>query len=386
MKRRLRCRFVLIALAALIVLESAIVAFSIGSSYLQMTTTADRLILLAGTDPDASALADARYFSVTYVPHEKTVQTELSHAPEMRTPDAVALAKEIIASRQERGYIDHYRYLVHRGKSGIHITFLARAAALDAFQSNARSLLIVSAAGLCVMAVVLVLISGKVVAPLVKNHERQKEFITSASHELKTPLTVIHADAQLLESEIGENEWLTDIIRQTTSMTEMTHRLVTLARAEEENDHFVRIDFPISDVVSDVAEPYRAVAQSSGKTYTLDIQDGLSYHGDENAIRELVTALLDNAFKYSPARGSIHVCLAASGRHLRFSVENSVTNIDAQETQHFTERFYRKNTSDSIKGFGIGLSLAQSVAEAHKGKLSITLPEKDRIQISATLK
>ena len=144
MKRRLRCRFVLIALAALIVLESAIVAFSIGSSYLQMTTTADRLILLAGTDPDASALADARYFSVTYVPHEKTVQTELSHAPEMRTPDAVTLAKEIIASRQERGYIDHYRYLVHRGKSGIHITFLARAAALDAFQSNARSLLIVS--------------------------------------------------------------------------------------------------------------------------------------------------------------------------------------------------------------------------------------------------
>lgn len=105
---------------------------------------------------------------------------------------------------------------------------------MEAFRNNTETLILVSVGGIAVMAIVLTILSAKVVSPLVKNHQRQKEFITSASHELKTPLTVIHADAQLLESEIGENEWLSDIIKQTTNMTEMTHKLVCLARAEEQ--------------------------------------------------------------------------------------------------------------------------------------------------------
>lgn len=116
---------------------------------------------------------------------------------------------------------------------------------MEAFRNNTETLILVSVGGIAVMAIVLTILSAKVVfPPLVKNHQRQKEFITSASHELKTPLTVIHADAQLLESEIGENEWLSDIIKQTTNMTEMTHKLVCLARAEEQGNHFVKIEFP----------------------------------------------------------------------------------------------------------------------------------------------
>lgn len=386
MKRRLQWQFVLLSLAALIILQAAIVAFSIGNSYQQMTTSADRIILLTSTEPDSMEIGDARYFRVSYNLEDKVFETDLNHTALVTESDAMEYAKEIIAQKRDSGYTEHYRYLVHRGKDGIHITFLSRYEAMEAFQDNAKALLLISATGIFVMAVVLAAISGKVVSPLVKNRETQKEFITSASHELKTPLTVIHADAQLLESEIGENEWLSDIIKQTSSMTEMTHRLVYLARAEEQEDHFVKIEFPISDVAEDVTDSYRSVAQSKEKVYTLDIQKSLSYCGDEKAIRELMTALLDNAFKYSTDGGSITVRLTTEGKGVRFTVENSVTGIDPKQLEIFTQRFYRTDTSDRIKGFGIGLSLAQAVAKAHKGKLTVTLPKEDWIEISAILK
>ena len=386
MKRRLQSRFVLLAVAALLVLQAGIVAFSIGSSYRRMTTCADRLILLAATDADSPELGDARYFRVIFHPEERTFETDLSHTALVTQGAALEYAIGVIASGADSGYAGHYRYLVYRGESGIHITFLSRYEAVEAFRDNAKAMLLISAAGVLGMALLLAAVSGMVVSPLVKNRQRQKEFITSASHGLKTPLAVIQADAQLLEAEIGENEWLSDILKQTASMTEMTQRLVYLARAEEQDNHFVKIEFPISDVAEDIADSYRSLAQSSEKTYTLEIQEGLSYCGDEKAIRELMTALLDNAFKYSAGNGNISVRLAAEGKGVRFTVENEVSDIDPKQLENYAERFYRADTSDRIKGFGIGLSLVRVVAEAHKGRLTIALPQKGRICISAILR
>ena len=385
-KRHLQIRFVLLSVMALMTLQIVIVCFSILRNYRQMTTNADRIILMISSSPDSPEIGGARYFRVSYDLNDKTFETDLTHISLVSQTDAVEYAEEIIDSRSSSGYVQHYRYLVHRGKKGISITFLSRHEATEAFHDNAKTLILVSAVSIAVMSVLLVAVSSKVVSPIVKNHQRQKEFITSASHELKTPLTVIHADAQLLESEIGENEWLSDIIRQTENMSEMTHKLVFLARAEEQDDYFVRIEFPISDIAQEVADSYRSVAQSKGRNYTADIQEGLSFCGDEKAIRELMTALLDNAFKYSTADGSIRVSLFAEGKGVRFTVENTVEGIDENQLEFFTQRFYRKDTSIRIRGFGIGLSLVQVVAQAHKGRLSVMLPEKDRIQVSVTLK
>lgn len=386
MKRRLQIQFIVLSVAALVLLQTLIVGFSISRNYKQMATSADRLILLTNTSLDSSEIGDLRYFRVSFSPENKAFETDLTHTSLVTQTAAVEYAKEVIDSGSSKGYVQHYRYLVHRGKNGIHITFLSRFEAMKAFQNNAETLILVSVSSIAVMAAVLTILSSKVVSPLVKNQQRQKEFITSASHELKTPLTVIHADAQLLESEIGENEWLSDIMKQTTNMTEMTHKLVYLARAEEQNNRFVKIKFPISDVAEDVAEPYRSVAQNRKKSYILNIQEDLSYCGDEKAIRELMTALLDNAFKYSTDGSSILVSLSAEGKGVRFTIENTITGIDPKQLEFFTQRFYRSDTSNKIKGFGIGLSVVQVVAQAHKGKLTMTLPQKDRIQISVTLK
>lgn len=383
LKRRLQVRFVLLSVLALIVLQTAIVTFSICRSYRQMTLRADAIIKSLET---AAETDDARYFRTTFDIESKTFDFDLAHTALVTRPLATELAKKVIAGKSEKGYIAGYRYLVRREAGIIQITFLSRTVATESFRSNAGSLILISLSGIAVMAVLLTAVSGAVVAPLVRNRQKQKEFITSASHGLKTPLTVISADAQLLESEIGENEWLTDIMKQTSEMTELTHRLVYLARAEEQDEKMKKIIFPISDVAEDVASSFRSVAENTGKSFDVSIEGGISYCGDEKAIRELLTVLLDNAFKYSPAGGSVRLTLSAEGHGVKISTENDAVGISEENIGKLSGRFYRADTSDKIKGFGIGLSIAKAVAENHKGKLSFEVTKPDRIKITATLK
>lgn len=383
MKRRLQFRFVFWAVLALVSLQLLIVAFSITRSYRQMTLKADRIIILTGTSPDAPEAANARYFTVTYRLEDRSFDADLTHTALVTPAAAVECAKSVIDGKKDSGYLGDYRYLVRREKGRIRITFLSRVTALEAFRSNAEILVLFSAGGIAVMTVILIGVSGKVVSPLVKNHRKQKEFITSASHELKTPLTVIHADAQLLESEIGENQWLSDIMSQTRHLTEMTRRLVYLARAEEQEGYFVKIQFPVGDVAEEVAGSYRSVAQNSGKKYEVHIQQGLSYCGDERGIRELMTVLLDNAFKYAPAEGNVEVTLKSQGHGVCFMVENTVSQVNIKQLESFTERFYRADNSRQTEGFGIGLSVARAVAEAHRGRLTVELVKEDRLRVTA---
>ena len=383
LKRRLQVRFVLLSVLALIVLQTAIVTFSICRSYRQMTLRADTIIKSLETAAEAD---DARYFKVTFDLEARSFDFDLEHTSLVTRPLATELAKKVIADKSKKGYIEGYRYLVRYEAGIIKITFLSRIVATESFRSNARSLILISLSGIAVMAVLLTAISGTVVAPLVRNRQKQKEFITSASHGLKTPLTVINADAQLLESEIGENEWLTDIMKQTAEMTELTHRLVYLARAEEQDEKMKKIIFPISDVAEDVASAFRSVAENTGKRFDVSIDGGISYCGDEKAIRELLTVLLDNAFKYSPAGGSVRLTLSAEGHGVKISTENDAVGISEENIGKLSGRFYRADTSDKAKGFGIGLSIAKAVAENHKGKLSFELTKPDRIKITATLK
>ncbi len=386
LKRRLQVRFVLLSFAALLILQSLIVGFSLRQSYRQSTIKADRIIMAILSDPDSSKVADARYFTVSYDLGSRTLSSDTSHTALVSRSQAADYAKSVIAARSDKGYSDNYRYLTHRGKNSITVIFLSRTVALESFRNSAVSLMAISGIGIVLMTAVLAAVSGKVVSPLVKNRQKQKEFITSASHELKTPLTVISADAQLLESEIGENEWLSDILKQTERMTEMTHRLVFLARAEEQNGQTVKIEFPVSDIAKELAESYQAVAQSSGKTYSVKIEPDIGYCGDEKAIRELMTALLDNAFKYGTEGGIVTVSLTSVSRGVCFSVENTADKKQTADISHFTERFYRSDTSDKVKGFGIGLSVASAVCEAHRGKLTAELVGENKIKISALLK
>ena len=190
----------------------------------------------------------------------------------------------------------------------------------------------------------------------------------------------------MLETEIGHNEWISDILKETKRMRELTHRLVYLARLEETNRKIIKIEFPISDVAEDLVKSFISLAKSQNKQYQFNIQKNLSYLGEEKSIRELFTILLDNAFKYCDKDGRICVSLSKEKNSILFCVENSISNINQKELTHFTERFYRKDSSSNINGYGIGLSMAKAITEAHNGNLKIELNSKHSLLISAILK
>lgn len=144
-----------------------------------------------------------------------------------------------------------------------------------------------------------ILLLGKILKPVSESYEKQKRFITDASHEIKTPLTIIDANTEVIEMMEGENEWTNSTRKQVARLTSLTEKLVFLSRMDEEATKLEMLEFSLSDAILDTAEPFKAIARTKGKKLTIDVIDGILYTGDEKTIRQLVSILLDNAMKYS---------------------------------------------------------------------------------------
>ena len=238
------------------------------------------------------------------------------------------------------------------------------------------------------MLILLLLLSKRIVRPVAESYEKQKQFITDAGHELKTPLTIIGADADLAEMEWGENQWIQDIRRQTQRLTELTQDLIYLSRMEEEGLSLQSIDFPLSDVAEEMAHSFLPLAQNQGKRLEIAVQPMLSFRGDEKSIRQLCSILLDNALKYSPQEGKLLFRLEKQGKNILLSVSNTTSQpIKKEELCHLFDRFYRTDPSRNSQtgGYGLGLSIARSIVTAHKGKSRAESPQESVLTIQVTL-
>ena len=187
---------------------------------------------------------------------------------------------------------------------------------------------------------IILFFSGKIVRPVAESHEKQKRFITDAGHEIKTPLTIIKADVDILEMELGENEWLSDIQKQANRLTSLTNDLVYLSRMEETNNSIQMIEFPLSDVVSETASSFQALAQTQGKLFQCNIQPMISFTGNEKALQQLTNILLDNALKYSPTGGTVSITL--KGKIKRYSCLYSIPQV---------QKFKRSSFLSCLNGF-----------------------------------
>jgi len=217
-----------------------------------------------------------------------------------------------------------------------------------------------------------VLFSRRAITPYLKNMEAQKQFITNASHELKTPLTAISTSADVLAMEHEGDEWVNNIQVQAGRLSKLITNLVTLSRLDEEDPFPARTEFSLSDVLWEISESFVSLSQAKGKTYEQDIADGLTVTGDRAAIQQTVSILLDNALKYSPEGGSISLIARRSGKRVEICVSNTVDAAQRIDTARLFDRFYRADESHSntVNGTGIGLSIAKATVQAHGGKIS----------------
>ncbi len=313
-----------------------------------------------------------RFFSVHYDTGGTVLRVNQDYIASISESDAESYADAALESGKAHGYESGYRYLISTAEDETVVLFLNSEREIQTMRSLLWITLAIAAACLVVVFGLVVLFSRRAIAPYLKNMEAQKQFITNAGHELKTPLTAISTSADVLAMEHEGDEWVHNIQVQSGRLAKLITSLVALSRLDEENPFPVRTEFSLSDALWEIGEPFVSLAQAKGKAYTQDIADGLTVTGDRTAIQQMVSILLDNALKYSPDGGSISLAARHSGKKAEITVSNTVDEAQNIDTARLFDRFYRADESHSsaVSGTGIGLSIARATAEAHGGTIS----------------
>ncbi len=377
-----------------------------GISYLHVTQEADDILsVLAENDGhfpnswqhmenqekkeifQAELPYESRYFSVSFTEGTVCNLIDVDKIAAIDSDTAVEYATDVRESGKEHGFVGNYRYQVNDTEDGTRVTFLDCRRSLLNFREFCITITQVAIGGFVLVFLLIIYFSRWIVNPAVESYEKQKLFITDAGHELKTPLAIIDADADVLSMDVGESEWLTDIKKQVRRLTTLTNDLICLARMEEANQDMEMISFPISEIVEETASSFQAPAKTQKKEFILQITPALSMIGDEKMIRQLTSILLDNALKYSPEGGTIRVSLKKQNRQIRLSVYNTAAAVDPSEFTHLFDRFYRSDRSrnSATGGYGIGLAIAKAIVNTHRGRIQATTEDGKSLTIEASL-
>lgn len=331
-----------------------------------------------------------RYFVLRYDDEGVLSDAGLDNIASITEDDVPEYLSFAVSQGEGDGYYNGYQYKISRvGEDRFMAVFL------DCYQQRRSvytlALLSLAVTAVCILLVyvIVLLCSKKAIEPMLKNAQRQKQFITDASHELKTPITVIATSLTVLEMEVGRQKWIDKAMAQTEKLKALVNSLVTLARMDEEDSPLQLSSFAAGSAVRETAESFVDFAESEGLSLKLDIDDTLSYVGDEYAVRQLVSILLDNAVKYAVPDSEIIFCLKKSELSAKGICIQTANHCEALETDKLDklfDRFYRSDESRQSSGFGIGLSIARSIAEGHHGRITATSPSDDVIVFTADLK
>ena len=303
--------------------------------------------------------------------------------------EMASVADKILGSGKSQGWQQYYRFRVTERltQEGAPVTVIGLINGSSALYSVFTMLSVSAVTGLFSFLTVLLIVllaSGRAVRPIAESYARQKQFVTDAGHELKTPLTVISADNELARMLYGDSEWFDGIDKQVEKMNGLVRSLIDLAKMDEEQKP-VFASFCLSDAVYDTAKSFENLIHAGGRLLTLDIAENIYYHGDESRLRQIVSILMDNAVKYCSEKGKIAVRLTAE-KSVKLQVTNDYASPDQFDPEKVFERFYRADKARTSDGsYGLGLSIARSIAQLHHGQIRAKALEHSRVQFEVTL-
>ena len=311
-----------------------------------------------------------RHFTVWLDENGDVIRSNTDFIHSISEEDAQEYARRAVRTQANRGWISVYRYKVFADGRGTAVVFVDGTVNRSAMLQS----LLIAGAVLIAAAVVslslIALLSGRVVKPIAESYEKQKQFVTDANHELKTPLTLILTNVDIAEAEVGQNEWLSDIRVEGQRMADLVNQLVALSRMDEENSPLQLRLVPLSQLVTDTAAEFEVLAADRGKEIITEIEPDLTVLADESLMRRLMGILMDNAVKYCDAGGRISVTLQKR-RYTILTVENTYAAVDSVKLSRLFDRFYRADKARTYAGgFGVGLSIARSIMEKHRGEIT----------------
>lgn len=412
MIKSLRKKFTVVAMCSMFLVLAAIMVIFNLLNYFRFVDDADRTIhMIAENDgrfpappfgergPESKPLREpkgegdrmspeepyrTRYFSVETDATGNVLSSDLQHIAAVSEEEAEQYAQEIFCAGKTKGFCGQYRYMSARRDGHNVVIFLDRSEEIKTFRTNLLTSLLVSGGGLLAVFVLVLIFSGIVFRPVAESYEKQKRFITDASHEIKTPLTIIDANIEVIEMERGEDEWTKSVRKQVQRLAGLTRQLITLTRLEEGKICGQKSEFSLTDVLTESVQSFEAVAKTCGKTVETDVQEQVTMSGNEKSIRQLCGILMDNALKYSPAGSTIRVSLMKKGKRINFEVYNQTEEIPRGNLDILFERFYRLDVSRNSEtgGSGIGLSVAHAIVKANHGKIRAKSDDGKSIRIS----
>ncbi len=394
MIRKLQRKFILIAMCSLLIVVVILVGSINIANFTHTTQKADKLLnMLAenngkfpeedlkdfGNPPEnemhflvtPETKFETRYFAV-YADNENNIYTiDTGHIAAISSEDAMQFGEEVLSENKSKGYLSNYRYLKAEGSEGKIVIFLDCNQDLNMVYSF---LFISCTIGMVSLIGVLILISifsKRAIRPIIDSMIKQKQFITDAGHEIKTPLAIISANAEVIEMVNGKSEWTDSILNQVNRLNVLVKNLLTLARLEEGKETVSFSTVNLSKLILQTSENFSSIATQKGVIFTMDIEPDIIIEEDENNLIQLASILLDNGLKYVNDSGIVTVTLKQTGKQNILEIYNTCKDMPKGNLNRLFDRFYRDDESRSREsgGYGIGLSVAKSIVDTHNGKI-----------------
>lgn len=325
--------------------------------------------------PSRETPFETRYFSVKVSQEE--YQADVSHIASVSEEEAVTYVRELLEKGKSTGYYKTYRYRITETEEGSLAVFVDCRNDLNMIRNFAFSSILVGLLCIFLVLVLVTALSGKAIYPVLESIEKQKQFITDAGHELKTPLAIISADVEVIEMNGGENQWTKSIHNQTDRMGNLIKNLLTLSKLEEMQDAAVTEEFNYGQKVLQLIQNFEILMEGKEIRLHTMIEDELKVKGNPEELCQAVSILLDNAVKYTPRSGEIYISLGRTGKYASFQIYNTCDRVPEGDLDCLFDRFYRGDSSRSRKtgGYGIGLSVARAIVKKHHGTIGASQEE-----------
>lgn len=321
---------------------------------------------------DKNAVDSARYAAVAIDKNGNIIRTDVTHISSLTEEEAAAIAEALKNTAAGTGTYSGFLYRISETKraEGKVIILLDNGMQISSFFTVLFISVGAGIFGWLMMLLLVILLSRKTIAPVARSIEKQKQFVTNAGHEIKTPLAIILANTDAMELHNGENKWSKNIRAQTLRLSGLMQNLLMLAKMDESSTKLPMCEFDISTAAKDTVGAFIEPAALKGIMIEQDIKKGIRLSGNRDSIVQLMTVLLDNAVKYTESGGVIRAELYGSEKNITLSIANTCEPIDHPEK--LFDRFYRGDSARTQKngGYGIGLSVAQAIAELHKGSIT----------------
>ncbi len=332
---------------------------------------------------DGNLFLLSSFYSVSFLENGEVLNVDTGRQGIYHEQDIVSLAYEILQENKTSGVLSHFMYRVDRREGYTLVAFMDVAVSTASMNSLLKIVLTAGIVSICIISLAAVFVAHLIIKPLEENDRKQKQFIADAEHELKTPVSVISANAELLERQTGKNKWLENIQYENERMSNLIQDLLNLSRAE--NTEFIPERMNFSELAEQEILPFESIAYEHGLSIETSIHDSIYVEGNRVQLCQLVSILTDNAISHGDG-GSIQIGLYRNHRNAVFTVKNKGKEIPGAVRERLFDRFFRMDEAREDQGshYGLGLPIAKAITEAHKGKISIDCADGEVI-VTATI-